>query len=68
MKKMRMLKNFQKNGNEAFRTIQPYYIYEDHAIKIVDQKMYDGINGKEGIAFTRKNRRFFSIYKRMEKT
>ena len=35
--KMRTLKNFEE-WVDAFSTIHPYYIYEDHAIKIVDQK------------------------------
>ncbi len=44
-------KELPEEWDDAFRTIQPFYMYEDHAIKIVDQKMYDGIKGKEGLAF-----------------
>ena len=52
---------------DAFSTIHPYYIYEDHAIKIVDQKMYDGINGKEGIAFIGKADDFLTYTKEWKK-
>ena len=31
-------KAMPEEWEEAFRTIQPYYIYKDHAVKIVDQK------------------------------
>ena len=49
-------KELPEEWNEAFRTIQPYYLYPDHAIKIVDQKMYDSLNGKEGIRIYWENR------------
>ena len=42
-------KELSAEWTDAFSTIHPYYLYND-AIKI-DRKMYDGINGKEGIAF-----------------
>ena len=48
------VKEIPQEWDEAFRTIQPFYVYEDHAIKIVDQKLYDTVNGKEGIVFTGK--------------
>ncbi|WP_102272641.1 FtsX-like permease family protein [Cytobacillus massiliigabonensis] len=35
----------------ALSTIQPYYVYPDHTIKIVEQKKYDEIQGKEGNVF-----------------
>ncbi|MFE4764164.1 FtsX-like permease family protein [Bacillus mycoides] len=60
-------KEMPKEWDEAFRTIQPYYLYEDHAIKIVDQKMYDGINGKEGIAFIGKADDFLTYTKEWKK-
>lgn len=34
----------------ALDTIQPYYLYPEHKIKIIDQKMYGDVKGKEGIA------------------
>jgi len=46
--------------DEAFRTIQPFYVHKKHAIKIVDQKIYDGINSKEGIAFIGKTDDFLA--------
>ncbi|MFJ7886699.1 FtsX-like permease family protein [Lysinibacillus xylanilyticus] len=60
-------KEMPEEWDEAFRTIQPYYIYKDHAIKIVDQKMYDGINGKEGIAFIGKADDFLTYTKEWKK-
>lgn len=52
---------------DAFSTIHPYYLYNDHAIKIVDQKMYDGINGKDGIAFIGKTDDFLTYKKEWKK-
>ena len=43
------------------------YLYEDHAIKIVDQKMYDSINGKEGIVFIGKTDDFVAYTKEWKK-
>ncbi|MCU5304157.1 ABC transporter permease, partial [Bacillus toyonensis] len=60
-------KELPKEWVDAFSTIHPYYIYEDHAIKIVDQKMYDGINGKEGIAFIGKVDDFLTYTKEWKK-
>ena len=40
--KMRMLKNFQKNGMMLSEQSSHIIYIQDHAIKIVDQKMYDG--------------------------
>jgi putative ABC transport system permease protein len=40
-----------ENWVQAFSIIQPYYLYPDQKIKIIDQKMYDDLQGKEGIAF-----------------
>ena len=44
-------KELPQQWDETFRTIEPFYVHEDHTIKIVDQKMYDTVNGKEGIVF-----------------
>ncbi|HHK5534893.1 TPA: FtsX-like permease family protein [Bacillus mobilis] len=53
--------------DDAFRVIQPYYVYKDHAIKIIDQKMYDSVNGKEGMAFLGKTDDFVSYTKEWKK-
>lgn len=60
-------KAMPEEWEEAFRTIQPYYIYKDHAVKIVDQKMYDTVNGKEGIVFTGKTDDFVAYTKEWKK-
>ncbi|HDR7623251.1 TPA: ABC transporter permease [Bacillus mycoides] len=60
-------KELPEEWNEAFRTIQPFYLYEDHAIKIVDQKMYDTVNGKEGIVVTGKTDDFVAYTKEWKK-
>ncbi|MBS4190579.1 ABC transporter permease [Bacillus sp. FJAT-49705] len=39
----------------ALDTIQPYYLYPDHKIKIIDQKMFGDVKGKEGIAIIGKS-------------
>ncbi|MGH0667453.1 FtsX-like permease family protein [Bacillus paranthracis] len=60
-------KELPQEWDEAFRTIEPFYVHEDHAIKIVDQKMYDTVNGKEGIVFTGKTDDFEAHKKEWEK-
>ncbi|MDA2156048.1 FtsX-like permease family protein [Bacillus cereus group sp. Bc253] len=60
-------KELPQEWDEAFRTIQPFYVHEDHAIKIVDQKMYDTVNGKEGIVFTGKTDDFEAHKKEWKK-
>ncbi|WP_242270942.1 FtsX-like permease family protein [Bacillus cereus group sp. BfR-BA-01425] len=60
-------KAMPEEWEEAFRTIQPYYIYKDHAVKIVDQKMYDTVNGKEGIVFIGKTDNFVAYTKEWKK-
>ncbi|APT28245.1 FtsX-like permease family protein [Bacillus anthracis] len=60
-------KEMPEEWNEAFRTIQPFYVHEDHAIKIVDQKLYDTVNGKEGIAFIGKADDFLAYTKEWKK-
>ncbi|MGF9963644.1 FtsX-like permease family protein [Bacillus rhizoplanae] len=46
--------------DEALRNIQPFYLYRDHTMKIVDQKMYNEVQGKEGIAFIGKTDNFIA--------
>ncbi|KEK24550.1 FtsX-like permease family protein [Bacillus gaemokensis] len=60
-------KALPEEWEEAFRMIQPFYLYPDQAIKIVDQKMYDGIKGKEGMAFIGKTDDFVSYKKEWKK-
>ncbi|TKI84721.1 FtsX-like permease family protein [Bacillus mycoides] len=60
-------KVLSKKWNDAFKMIQPIYIYPNHAIKIVDQKMYDGIKAKEGIAFLGKTDDFVAYTKEWKK-
>ncbi|WP_410985544.1 FtsX-like permease family protein [Bacillus cereus] len=60
-------KALPKEWEEAFRTIQPFYIYSDQVIKIADQKMYDSVNGKEGIAFIGKTNDFVAYKKEWKK-
>ncbi|MGG0184636.1 FtsX-like permease family protein [Bacillus rhizoplanae] len=45
---------------EALGSIQPFYLYRDHTIKIVDQKMYNEVQGNEGIAFIGKTDNFIA--------
>jgi len=60
-------KELPEEWDEAFRTIQPFYLYQDQAIKIVDQKMYDTVNGKEGIVVTGKTDDFVAYTKEWKK-
>ncbi|ENQ3080428.1 ABC transporter permease [Bacillus cereus] len=46
--------------DEALESIQPVYLYRNQAIKIVDQKMYNEVKGKEGIAFIGKTDDFIA--------
>ncbi|WP_440602364.1 FtsX-like permease family protein [Bacillus sp. GB_SG_008] len=46
--------------DEALRNIQPFYLYRDHTMKIVDQKMYNEVQGKEGISFIGKTDDFIA--------
>ncbi|MFD0770455.1 FtsX-like permease family protein [Bacillus sp. CGMCC 1.60114] len=46
--------------DEALRNIQPFHLYRDHTMKIVDQKMYNEVQGKEGIAFIGKTDNFIA--------
>ncbi|WP_242217799.1 FtsX-like permease family protein [Bacillus cereus group sp. BfR-BA-01380] len=40
-----------KDWDQALHTIHLSYVSSNQTIKIVDQKMYDGLQGKEGVAF-----------------
>ncbi|QWI73039.1 ABC transporter permease (plasmid) [Bacillus mycoides] len=51
----------------AFHNIQPFYVYPDHTIKIVDKKMYDEVQGKEGIALLGKVDDFLTYKKEWKK-
>ncbi|WP_369902186.1 FtsX-like permease family protein [Bacillus manliponensis] len=44
----------------ALSTIQPYYLYSDQTIQIVDEATYNKTAGKEGIAFLGKTKDFIS--------
>ncbi|MBO1625180.1 FtsX-like permease family protein [Bacillus arachidis] len=60
-------KKLPEKWEEAFRTLQPFYLFPDQAIKIVDQKMYDGIKGKEGIVCIGKTDDFVAYTKEWKK-
>ncbi len=57
-----------KQWIQAFRTIQPNYLYPDYEMKIVDQNIYDGLKGKESTVFMGKADDFGSYIKEWEKT
>ncbi|EOO29536.1 ABC transporter permease [Bacillus cereus VD133] len=52
---------------EVFYNIQPFYVHSDHTIKIVDKKMYDGVQGKEGVALLGKVDDFLTYKKEWKK-
>ncbi|OLR24746.1 FtsX-like permease family protein [Bacillus cereus] len=52
---------------EAFRTIQPGYIYPEHKIKIIDQKIYDRMKNTESIVFIGETGDFKSYLKEWKK-
>ncbi|WP_416493149.1 FtsX-like permease family protein [Bacillus mycoides] len=52
-----------KQWIQAFRTIQPDYMYPDHEIKVVDQNIYDGMKGKENTVFIGKTGDFEKFLK-----
>ncbi|PRT14452.1 ABC transporter permease [Bacillus toyonensis] len=60
-------KALPKEWEAAFRTIQPSYLYSDQVIKIVDQKMYDGIKAKEGVVLLGKSDDFQTYKKEWKK-
>ncbi|MFK4308847.1 putative ABC transport system permease protein [Bacillus sp. RC242] len=56
-----------KQWIQAFRTIQPNYLYPDYEMKIVDQNIYDGLKGKESTVFMGKTDDFGSYIKEWKK-
>ncbi|MDM5190423.1 FtsX-like permease family protein [Bacillus sp. DX4.1] len=53
--------------DNALRSIQPFYVHPDQTIKIVDKKMYDGVQGKEGVALLGKVDNFLTYKKEWKK-
>ncbi|PFO12531.1 ABC transporter permease, partial [Bacillus thuringiensis] len=56
-----------KQWIQAFRTIQPDYMYLDYEMKIVDQNIYDGMKGKESTVFMGRTDDFGSYIKEWKK-
>ncbi|MGG4268097.1 FtsX-like permease family protein [Peribacillus simplex] len=56
-----------KQWKDAFRIIQPTYMYPDHEIKIVDQNIYDSMKGKESTVFIGKTDDFGAYLKEWKK-
>ncbi|PGO80085.1 ABC transporter permease, partial [Bacillus thuringiensis] len=56
-----------KQWIQAFRTIQPDYMYLDYEMKIVDQNIYDGMKGKESTVFIGRTDDFGSYIKEWKK-
>ncbi|WP_410985729.1 FtsX-like permease family protein [Bacillus cereus] len=52
---------------DAFRTLEPDYIRSNRTIKIVDQKMYDGLNGTQGTVLIGKTDDFLTYTKEWKK-
>ncbi|MFL0405436.1 FtsX-like permease family protein [Bacillus nitratireducens] len=59
--------NLPEEWRTAFIKIQPHYLYTDQTIKIVDKKMYNGLQGKENIAFLGKTNDFLTYKKELKK-
>ncbi|MED1093899.1 ABC transporter permease [Bacillus paramycoides] len=57
------VKKSPQQWGEAFQTIQPYYMYSDYEIKIVDKNMYHSIKGRESTVFIGKTDDFKSYLK-----
>ncbi|MEN1937568.1 ABC transporter permease [Paenibacillus sp. 102] len=51
----------------ALRTIEPFYVHPGHTIKIVDKKMYDSVQGKEGVALLGKSDNFLTYKQEWKK-
>lgn len=60
-------KGMSKEWEAAFTTIQPYYVYPDQAIKIVNQQMFDDIKGKVGSVLVGKTDDFITYTKEWKK-
>ncbi|QWH86564.1 FtsX-like permease family protein [Bacillus mycoides] len=56
-----------KEWDTALRMIQPVYVHPNQTIKIVDKKMYDGLQGKEGVALLGKVDNFLTYQKEWKK-
>ncbi|CAI8706674.1 putative ABC transport system permease protein [Bacillus pseudomycoides] len=56
-----------KEWDTALRTIQPGYVHPNQTIKIVDKKMYDSLQGKEGVALLGKVENFLTSQKEWKK-
>ncbi|MED1060285.1 FtsX-like permease family protein [Bacillus mycoides] len=56
-----------KEWDTALRTIQPGYVHPNQTIKIVDKKMYDNLQGKEGVALLGKVENFLTSQKEWKK-
>ncbi|SFJ97352.1 MULTISPECIES: FtsX-like permease family protein [unclassified Bacillus (in: firmicutes)] len=56
-----------KEWDQALSTIHLSYVSSNQTIKIVDQKMYDGLQGKEGVALIGKVDDFLTYKKEWEK-
>ncbi|EJR25152.1 MULTISPECIES: ABC transporter permease [Bacillus cereus group] len=61
------VKEMPQMWNEGFRTIEPEYVHPDHTIKIVNQKMYDNLKGKERIVILGKTNEFITYKKEWKK-
>ncbi|PER95052.1 ABC transporter permease [Bacillus cereus] len=61
------VKEMPQMWNEGFRTIEPEYVHPDHTIKIVNQKMYDNLKGKERIVLLGKSNDFITYKKEWKK-
>ncbi|OQR55961.1 FtsX-like permease family protein [Bacillus sp. CDB3] len=60
------LGDFSRNSPEwkyAFKTLEPPYVHPNRTIKIVDQKMYDGLKGTDGTVFIGKTDDFLTYKK-----
>ncbi|OTY59244.1 FtsX-like permease family protein [Bacillus thuringiensis] len=57
------VKKSPQQWSEAFEIIQPYYMYPNHEIKIVDKNMYHSIAGRESTVFIGKTDNFKSYLK-----
>ncbi|ABS23629.1 FtsX-like permease family protein [Bacillus cytotoxicus] len=53
--------------NEVFFKIEPFYVHPNHTIKIVDKKMYNDMQGTEGIVFLGKTDDFVTYTKEWKK-
>ncbi|MGE7623738.1 FtsX-like permease family protein [Viridibacillus sp. NPDC096237] len=63
VKKGANTKKLSQQWSEAFKTIQPNYMYPDHEMKIVDQNIYDSMKCKESTVFIGKTGDFESLLK-----